>query len=265
MKSRLSGIDVSHFQGKVDWGKVKAAGVAFAFAKATEGVSYTDAMFATNWQGMQNAGLLRGAYHFFRPSQDAAAQAQHFLSVVSLQSGDLPPALDVETADGVSNDALTAGVQTWLEHVALQTGVTPIIYAGPRFWNGHVNGNFSAYPLWVAEYGVQTPQLPRGWTNWNFWQYSQSGHESGVAGNVDLDYFQGSIEDLTALAGGATHAAAASPGPSTTAGQTYTIQPGDTLGAIAAKLNVPVEALAAANGIQNSNLIRVGQLLQIPG
>src|SRR5215470_7198342 len=186
MAVTTKGIDVSHFQGNVDWAKVKATGVAFAFAKATEGTATSDQKFATNWAGIKNVGLLRGAYHFFHGSKDAAAQANFFLSKFSGVTGDLPPVLDVETADGVSNDTLVAGVQTWLEAVADQTGVTPMIYASPAFWNGHLNDQFGSYPLWVAQYGVSAPRVPRGWTDWNFWQYSQSGKINGVSGNVDL-------------------------------------------------------------------------------
>ncbi|HEV3471189.1 MAG TPA: GH25 family lysozyme, partial [Pyrinomonadaceae bacterium] len=115
--SRLLGIDVSHYQGGVNWEAVKAAGCAFAFAKATEGAGVTDPFFHANWAGMKAAGLLRGAYHFFRPAQDAAQQAAHFLSTVQLQPGDLPPVLDVETADGVAGADLVGGVQTWLDAV----------------------------------------------------------------------------------------------------------------------------------------------------
>jgi lysozyme len=267
MPTRVSGIDVSHYQGVVDWARVKAAGMAFAFAKATEGVSNSDAKFAANWSGIGDAGLLRGAYHFFHPSQDPAAQAAHFLSVVSLGAGDLPPVLDVETADAASNDAIQSGVKTWMDAVAAQTGRTPMIYASPGFWNQHLNDQFGLYPLWVAQYGVNAPKLPKGWTNWNFWQYSQTGSVDGVSGNVDMDYFQGSMDDLTAFVGSSSGQAA--PAPSTPAAtavdaQTYTVQAGDTLGKIAAKFGLTVDALASANGIQNPNLIQVGQVLQIP-
>lgn len=259
MTSRTSGIDVSHYQGTVNWTQVKAAGVAFAFAKATEGAQNSDAMFSTNWTAIKNAGLLRGAYHFFHPSQDPAAQAQHFLQAVSLSPGDLPPVLDVEASDGANNDVITAGVKTWLDTVASATGVTPMVYASPAFWNDHLTGDFSSYPLWVAQYGVSAPKLPRGWTDWNFWQYSQSGKVDGVSGNVDLDYFQGSLQDLTAFTGARAGASSSAAGT-----QTYTVQSGDTLGAIAASFGVTVTALASANGIQNPNLIQVGQVLQIP-
>ncbi len=115
--SRLLGIDVSHYQGVVNWGAVKAAGCSFAFAKATEGTGIVDSEFAANWSGMKAAGLARGAYHFFHPSEDAAAQASRFLATVQLQPGDLPPVIDVEVSDGADNATVVAGVQAWLDAV----------------------------------------------------------------------------------------------------------------------------------------------------
>ena len=199
---RLTGIDVSHYQGRVDWQAVRAAGCAFAFAKATEGAGVTDPEFAANWAGMKAAGLARGAYHFFRPAQDAKEQAAHFLSTVQLAPGDLPPVLDVETNDGVAGSTLVGGVQTWLDAVEPVAGVTPVIYAAASFWDAHLNSDFGRYPLWIAHYtNAPSPApLPAGWTDWAFWQYSQSLHISGVGGAADHDYFNGTAEDLQALA-----------------------------------------------------------------
>jgi lysozyme len=198
--SRLTGIDVSHYQGHVTWEAVKGAGCAFAFAKATEGAGVTDPFFATNWAGMKAAGLMRGAYHFYRAEQDAAQQAAHFLSVVQTQPGDLPPVLDIETGDGVTGGALVGGVQTWLDAVEPAAGVTPIIYTNASFWNAQFNDQFGRYPLWIAHYGPSPSPLPRGWTDWTFWQYSQSLHINGVGGAADHDYFNGTPDDLQALA-----------------------------------------------------------------
>ncbi len=198
--SRLTGIDVSHFQGHVDWMAVKAAGCAFAFAKATEGAGITDPFIATNWAGMKAAGLLRGAYHFYRAEQDAAQQAAHFLSNVQFETGDLPPVLDIEVNDGVTGEALVGGVQTWLDAVEPVAGATPIIYTNTPFWNAHFNDQFSQYPLWIAHYGPAPQPLPVSWTVWTFWQYSQSLTIAGVGGAADHDYFNGPLTQLQALA-----------------------------------------------------------------
>ena len=198
--SRLAGIDVSHFQGHVDWQAVKAAGCAFAFAKATEGAGLTDPFFASNWAGMKAAGLLRGAYHFYRAQQPAAEQAAHFLSSVQFEPGDLPPVLDIEVNDGVTGQSLVGGVQTWLDAVEPAAGVTPILYTNTPFWDAHFSDQFSQYPLWIAHYGPVPSPLPRGWTDWTLWQYSQSLHINGVNGAADHDYFNGPLTQLQALA-----------------------------------------------------------------
>jgi len=193
------GIDVSHYQGTVDWQQVQAAGIGFAFAKATEGTTWTDPEFAANWAGMQEAGLLRGAYHFFEPNDDAAQQATFFLQNVQLESGDLPPMLDVETAAAAGTD-LWQGVQTWLEQVAAATGTTPILYMSPDFADENdAPSSLAAYPLWVADYDTNGPSLPQGWTTWLLWQSSEDGTVAGVDGAVDLDEVNGTLADLQAL------------------------------------------------------------------
>jgi lysozyme len=197
---RLSGIDVSHFQGHVDWQAVKAAGCDFAFAKATEGAGVTDPFFAANWAAMKAAGLVRGAYHFYRAQQDAAQQAAHFLSTVRFEPGDLPPVLDIEVNDGVAGPSLAGGVQAWLDAVEPVAGATPVIYTNTPFWDAHFNDQFGQYPLWIAHYGPAPQPLPAGWTVWTLWQYSQSLNIGGVNGPADHDYFNGPLSQLQALA-----------------------------------------------------------------
>jgi lysozyme len=193
------GIDVSHYQGTVNWPEVRQAGIEFAFAKATDGLTWTDPQFAVNWPAMKAAAILRGAYHFFEPADDAAAQAQFFLQTVQLASGDLPPALDVETA-GTSGTVPWAGVETWLQTVAAATGVQPFLYIDPTFAAEYgAPASLAAYPLWIADYDVAQPTLPAGWSTWLIWQHTQSGTVPGVIGNVDLDLLNGPIAKLVAL------------------------------------------------------------------
>ncbi len=194
----LPGIDVSHWQGTIDWERVADAGIGFVFIKATEGGDYTDPKFAANWAGAARAGIPRGAYHFFRPQTDAAAQAQHFLNTVQLRAGDLPPVLDVEVTDGRSAAAIAAGVRTWLETVERATGRRPILYTRAGFWN-QVGGGFGVYPLWVAHYGVSEPAIPSGWSGWTFWQHSDAGRVDGIAADVDLNWFNGGLAELEAF------------------------------------------------------------------
>lgn len=300
--AQLAGIDVSKWQGAVDWPRVKASGVVFAFARATYGAKEVDADFAANWRAMRDAGVVRGAYHFFVTHEDAAAQAELFVKTVGRpEAGDLPPVLDVEAESGAGAN-LVEGVKTWLAAVEQGLGRKPIIYTAPSFWNENMTDEFGAYPLWVAEYGVSEPRPVKGWTTWTFWQYSQGGSVAGVNGTVDLDRFKGSAADLAALCASAPTAAADSSTPdsptdggttaddtttasatttvstppvnqpapaatnATTAAhaQTYTVRPGDTLDRIAELHGTTVAAICRANHIADPNRIDAGQVLTIP-
>ncbi len=194
-------IDVSHYQGSVDWAAVKAAGIAFAFAKASDGNTSKDTQFKKNWQGMQAAGLPRGAYHFYESDDDPLTQANNFLSAVgALDKNDLPPVIDIESTKGnFGNNSLAANLQICLDTVEKGLKCTPIIYTNSAFWNANLTAGFGRYPLWIARYSSKPPTIPNGWANWNFWQYSESGAVAGVTGPVDLDRFAGSLADLQQL------------------------------------------------------------------
>ena len=192
------GIDVSHYQGRIDWAAVEGEGVGFAFVKATEGATFVDPTFRRNWAAMGETRILRGAYHRFRPGRDARAQAEHFLAVVRVSDGDLPPVLDVESTDGVSDARLIRGVRAWLAEVERRTGKRPIVYTKPGFRRAHLGAALDDYPLWIAEYGVDSPSVAR----WHLWQHSERGRVAGVAHEVDLDRFNGSHAQLRELAAG---------------------------------------------------------------
>jgi lysozyme len=196
----VSGIDVSDYQGAVDWPAAARAGVQFALAKATEGETFVARTFAANWTTMQDAGIIRGAYHFFRPLDDPRVQAELFLQTVLLGQADLPAALDLEARDGVDPGAFVVGAGQWLDIVKTATGRPPLIYTSPGFWGtlGAPRG-FSDYPLWIADYDRSFPEIPRGWATYTLWQYTATGSVGGVTGNVDLDVFNGSAADLTAF------------------------------------------------------------------
>lgn len=203
--STSKGIDVSEHNGHVDWAEVKASGRTFAFARVSDGLDYVDTEFAANWAGMKAAGLVRGAYQYFRPGQDPVQQANLLLSKIgTLGPGDLPPVIDVETANGQSGTTVVNGVRAWVDRVKAQTGRDPIIYAAAGFWDTLPStAQFAPYPLWVANYGQQCPYLPGTWTKWSFWQSSESGSVPGVSGAVDLNHWNGTLEELLALASGA--------------------------------------------------------------
>ena len=192
------GIDVSHYQGRIDWRAVEAEGIGFAYMKATEGATFTDPTFRRNWAAAGETRIVRGAYHRFRAGRDGAAQADHFLAVVSLREGDLPPVLDVESTDGVSDARLVRGVRAWLAEVERRTGKRPIVYTKPGFRRAHLGTALDDYPLWIAEYGVDSPSVDP----WHFWQHSERGRVAGIANAVDLDRFNGSHAELRKLAVG---------------------------------------------------------------
>ncbi|MCF8246855.1 MAG: glycoside hydrolase family 25 protein [Saprospiraceae bacterium] len=195
----VHGIDVSHYQKKIDWQQVAAQDVHFAFVKASEGQSMQDTFFCKNWDAMQAAGILRGAYHFFRPGVPAALQARNFLSTVDLQHGDLPPVLDVEVADGYPAEHVAQGVKDWLALVEDAYKVKPIIYSNQKFYNQYLANQMSGYPVWVARYtSLWSPEIVDG-NAWSFWQYGNRGRLHGIAGDVDFNVFNGSLGDLESL------------------------------------------------------------------
>jgi lysozyme len=207
----VKGVDVSVYQGTVNWKSVKASGRAFAFARVSDGLDYPDSKFDTNWAGIKAAGLLRGAYQFFRPGQDPTKQADMFVAKMgTLGEDDLPPVMDMEVTDGQSPATIQAHMKTWLARVELKTGRKPLIYTA-AFMSGNVGNGFTGYPLWVANYGATCPLMPANFTSWKFWQSSSTGSVSGISGDVDLDEFNGNLTALTKLAnpgGGASDAGA---------------------------------------------------------
>lgn len=200
----LKGLDVSYYNGEVDWAKVKAEGNAFAFARVSDGLHTEDTRFAANWAGMKAVGMVRGVYQYFRASQDPVAQADLLVSKVSsFGPGDLSPVIDVEDLDGQSGSTVVKNLRTWIDRVKAKTGRDPIIYTSSGFWDDLAStSQFAANTLWVANYTDQCPSLPATWKRWAMWQYSDSGTSAGMSGAVDLDYFNGTLSDLFTLAKG---------------------------------------------------------------
>jgi lysozyme len=198
------GVDVSYYNQTIDWPSVKTAGYEFAFIRVSDGATFHDPKFASNWAGAQAAGLVRGAYQFFRPTQSATEQADLMIAAIGTPGpGDLAPVIDVEVTGGLGPSAVAAAVGTWVDRVQAATGVTPIVYTGKYFWRDQVGGpsSFVDNPLWIAQYTSHCPTLPSPWTTWAFWQSSESGSVSGIPGAVDLDTFNGSLDELYAMTG----------------------------------------------------------------
>src|SRR5262249_12711557 len=172
-----------------------------AFCKATEGTTFTDSSFSSNWSAMKNVGLIRGAYNFGRPGTDPVAQANHYLSVVNPVSGDLQMMLDMEVTDGKSPSQVRAWIVAYINRIKAVTGRPGIIYTGFYFWRDSAgNGSNLDCPLFLAAY-VSNPSnyVPAAWPFYTFWQYTSSGTCPGVSGNVDRDAFNGSLTGLNNL------------------------------------------------------------------
>lgn len=193
----VHGIDVSAYQGRIDWAEVARHNVQFAFIKASEGVTLRDQRFQRNWEAARKAGVYRGAYHYFQPNYDGAQQANLFTRTVPLAPGDLPPVLDVEHAEFHDVAAMRRNVGVWLRLVERHYGVRPILYSNHSFYKRHLAGHFDKYPLWLAHYEVPEPRLPR--EKWIIWQYSDESYIPGIRGTVDFNVFQGSFQTLLAL------------------------------------------------------------------
>jgi lysozyme len=195
----LAGIDVSSYQGAIDWQRVREAGIVFAFARVSDGLAVIDQRFAENFVAMKKAGLRRGAYQYFRASVDPIAQADLMVAAVRrLGLPDLPLVADVETADGMPPEEVRARLALWLRRVERRTQRRPIVYTSPSM-SELLGGDFGHHPLWVAHYDVECPSIPSGWQRWTYWQYSSSGRVVGVAGPVDLDVFAGTLAQLRRL------------------------------------------------------------------
>lgn len=196
------GIDVSHWQGRINWSRVRASGIQFAIAKVTEGTNFVDGMYSRNARMARAAGLLFTAYHFAQPSggvRNAQAQADFFVRHAKLGPRDLVPAIDIETSNGLGPAALQRWVLAFLKRVHGRLGVKPMIYTSPGFWTGNMANTQAIVRagyrvLWVAHYDTARPSVPaqrwngRGWT---IWQWTKCGHVSGISGCVDRDALGG--------------------------------------------------------------------------
>ena len=213
----VQGVDVSTFDGTIDWTAVRKAGIEFAYIKATEALQQDarhvarTAYFQSNWHKTQNEGLLRGAYHFFRDNLDSELQAETFVRAIQDAGGmndtDLPPMLDVETSDGADSHARILRVHRCLVKIKEILGVRPLIYTYRSFWDDNMDDSFGAYSLWLADYGDDkpvgpsvpdrpAPAPPEGFTDFVIGQYAEFGSVAGINAGVDLSLFRGSRDEL---------------------------------------------------------------------
>ncbi len=202
----VKGIDVSYYEGSIDWSAVAGDGVQFAFVRVSDGLAVIDPKFDAYWKGSRAAGIVHGAYQFFRPAQDPIAQADLLLQTMGpMQPGDLPPVIDVEVNGGLSSTKVAAAVKLWVDHVQAAIGRAPIIYTGKYFWDDNVGADsMGSLPLWHAQYtSAACPDISTTWTSWHFWQYTSTGTIAGIpGGGVDVNRWNGDRASLDAFLGG---------------------------------------------------------------
>jgi len=202
---KTHGIDVSRWQSRVDWNRVKkmAVGnvrVSFAFIKATEGTWMKDPEFERNWKGTREVGIVRGAYHFFLPNTSVKDQVLQFSKAVKLKSGDLPPVVDIEETRGMNKAQIQKYTKEFLELLEKHYQVRPILYTNRDFYKNYFADNeaFKGYRFWIAHYHVSDFDMP-GDEAWHFWQHSDRGNVNGINERVDFNVFNGDSVALRKL------------------------------------------------------------------
>lgn len=188
----ITGIDVSRYQGKIDWKKVKEMRsgkyqICFVFAKATEGLSYEDPQYKRNKKQCEEYDIPFGAYHYFIPSLNVTKQADFFAKNFKPQKGNLPPVVDIETTSNLNREQVRDSLKKFIKRIETKTGVRPIIYSYHKFYKEYLLDGYENYTIWLAHYGPGKPHDQP----WTFWQFSEKSTISGIKHRVDLNVFKG--------------------------------------------------------------------------
>ena len=193
------GIDVSHYQEKINWQHVKVSKhpIQFVFVRATMGKDRKDTQYNRNWKETKNNGFIRGAYHYYDPNENSTLQAENFIQSVQLEKGDFPPVLDIEEMSKYGNTNLHRGLKNWLTIIEKHYGVKPILYTGYKYYRDNLKKDFSDYPLWVAAYSRSKNSIAQ--VNWRLHQFTDKVQVYGIKGYTDGNDFNGTLEELQAL------------------------------------------------------------------
>mgnify|MGYP000020897061 FL=1 len=257
-----NGIDVSSWQGNIDFGKVKNDGIDVVYIKASEGTYYTDPYFRQNYNNAKANGLKVGFYHYLtaRTNEQARDEARFFVSAISNTSPDCRLAMDFEVFGNLTPYEVTSISQTFLEEVKNLSGKDVVIYSNAYSARAIFGSELTKYPLWVANYYVSSPSPNGKWNTWVGFQYTDIGRVNGISGNVDRNYFTKGIflDDNTVVPG-----VEQKPTCDGLHSIVYTVKYGDTLSGIAYRYGTTVSNLVSLNGIKNPNLIYVNQKLII--
>ena len=254
------GIDVSSWQGNIDFTSVKNSGIEIVYIKSSEGSNYIDPYFERNYQNAKANGLKVGFYHYVtaRNTEQARNQANFFARVISGKQPDCKLAMDFESFGNLSINEINEISKVFLETLSNATNKEVLIYSNSYSARTIFSSDLSIYPLWVANYGVSEPGGNDKWSTWVGWQYTSTGRVSGISGNVDRDEFTDGVllSDTTPL-----------PAPETPTQDNntiiYTVKSGDTLSKIAREYGTTVSEIANLNNISNPNLIYPGEQFTI--
>ena len=196
----VQGIDVSKYQGDIDWAQVRDSGIAFAYLKVSEGGDHVDSRFYENWEGAARAGLPRGAYHFMYWCRTGSEQAIWFSQAVPQDAGQLPPVLDLEWNNDsatcpqrVPRDQALQDIRVLLKAMEFHTGKRPVIYTDINFHRDVLEGELGNYEFWLRSVAAEPAERFRD-RPWTFWQYTATGKVPGIRGSVDRNAFHGSVK-----------------------------------------------------------------------
>lgn len=281
----FEGIDLSQYNGEVDFSSVREFGIKMLYIRSSLGYSYVDPYFIRNADGAARAGIEYGFYHFCTASTQAEAveQARFFADTIRRFDYDLKPVLELSPARELDRTEMTDVALAFLEELQMRTGDACAVYCSASTARDRYDSRMAKYALWVADYGVESPEPNDTWDTWAGFQYTDRGRVDGVRGNVDRDLFTAELrlEGRPAPTAtptptvGPTATPTVAPTPTATPAPTatptcgvvfcgeYVVQSGDTLSAIAERFNTTVEELAERNCIADPSRIYVGQILKI--
>lgn len=254
-KNTIRGIDVSIYQGDIDFSAVKKSGIGAVYIRAGAGNSYTDGKLEDNYRKAKAAGLKIGFYYYVTAmnEEEAVSQAEKFAELIKGKNYEMRPAMDYESFSGLGRETVNNIGIAFLKETERLTGVRPAVYSDSYRTRNLWDARFGKYPLWVADYdGGENPPDSPIWRAWAGFQYSDRGRIDGIADYVDLDYFTAEI-----MLSGKTPERPEK-------GVYYTVKRGDTLWDIARKTGSTVEKIVAANNIKNPDLIYAGEVFLIP-
>ena len=193
----IRGIDVSHYQGDINWEQVAAnKEIEFTYIKATEGKDYIDQTFQRNWEKSLKVGLYHGAYHYFTTKSLGSDQADNFIKTVPMENGCLPPVIDIEDA-GAKKEVFVKNLNDFIEKIENTYHQKPILYVVYPLYEKYIKGDFEEYSIWIRD--IVTPPHMSDKRQWLFWQYSNRGRINGDQRYYDFDVFKGSRKDFKEL------------------------------------------------------------------